>query len=154
MISEKLKSETEYIFNRNWEEDLPEEREYECSDKAAALIAEYGWPSVFEAWNSYLHEKCDTPYSVINFAHLYWQYSGEDYPIPEPHKFLGYMLYKLNCKTYKYEDGDIIESLATNILPKAGYREADLYHNPYYNVDKDKKLLAAAEYWKQQNENH
>ena len=36
-----------------------------------------------------------------------------DYPISEPHKFLGYMLYK--C------------------------------------VEKDKKLLAAAEYWKQQN---
>ena len=55
------------------------------------------------------------------------------------------MLYKLNCRMSDYENGNIIESLAANILPKAGYYEADLYLNPYYAVDQDPKILAEIE---------
>lgn len=55
------------------------------------------------------------------------------------------MLYKLNCRMSDYENGDVIESLATNILQKAGYSEADLYLHPYYAVDQDPKILAEVE---------
>ena len=143
-----LQSETEYLFGRNCEDDLPEEILDDYIDRADNLIAEYGWPAVFEAWNTYLHTKCTTPESVVNFASLYWRYRGEQYPIPEPHKFLGYLLYKVNCKMFDYENGDIIESLATSILPKAGYPEADLYLHPYYAADQDPKILAEVENWR------
>ena len=151
MDNEKLKSETDFLFNRDWEEDLPDEEAEAVDDRAANLIALYGWQRVFEAWNDYLHTKCTTPEAVINFASLYWRYLGEQHPIPEPHKFLAYMLYKINCKMYDYENGDVIESLATNILPKAGYSEADLYLHPYYAVDQDPKILAEVEALRKQH---
>ena len=35
---------------------------------------------------------------------------------------------------------DILDSLATTILPKAGYAEADLVLNPYYMPENDPKI--------------
>ena len=145
MDNEFLKSETKFLFNRDWEEDLPEEESEAVDDRAINLIAKYGWPKVFEAWNDYLHTQCPTPESVANFANLYWRYGGQDYPIPEPHKFLAYMLYRIDCRMFDYDNGDIIESIATNILPRAGYSEADLYLHPYYAADQDPKILAEVE---------
>ena len=151
MENEQLKLKTEYLFNRVWDEEISDEASEEYLDKANELIAEYGWPKVFEAWNNYLHEKCISPDSVVNFANLYWTYCGDLYSIPEPHKFLGYMLYKIDNNMHEYSNGDIIESLAVNILSKAGYKEADLFLNPYYSVNKDSKLLSAVDFWKSQN---
>ena len=145
MDNEFLKSETKFLFNRDWEEDLPEEEADNDIDRAENLISKYGWPKVFEAWNEYLHTQCPTPESVVNFATMYWNYCGEMYPVPEPHKFLAYMLYRINCKMFDYDNGDIIESIATNILPRAGYSEADLYLHPYYAADQDPKILAEVE---------
>ena len=150
MTDDKLKAETAYLFSRNWEDDLTEEQEDEYTDRANALIATYGWPKVFEAWNNYLHTECGTPEAVANFANLYWRYGGQDYPITDPHKFLAYMLYKMNCRMWDYDNGYVIESIAITILPREGYPEADLYLNPYYALDQDPKILAEVEkYWQQ-----
>ena len=146
-----LRFETEFLFNRDWEEDLPDEEADAVADRASNLIKEYGWPKVFEAWNEYLHTKCPTPESVVNFATLYWRYFGEQYTIPEPHKFLGYLLYRVNCRMFDYDNGDIIDSLATEILPKAGYSEADLFLDPYYRADQDPKILAEVEKFRKHN---
>ena len=42
MDNEKLKSETEFLFNRDWEEDLPDKEAEAVEDRAADLIAVYG----------------------------------------------------------------------------------------------------------------
>ena len=146
-----LKSETEYLFARKWDDDLPEEVSDDYIDRADNLIAKYGWPKVFEAWNEYLHTKCPTPESVVNFANLYWSYCGDEYPIAEPHKFLGYLLYSIDCRMFDYDNGDIIEGLAHKILSRAGYSEADLYLNPYYRADQDPKILTEVEALRHQN---
>ena len=89
MDNSKLHSETEYLFGLKWADDLPDEATDERTDRADSLIAEYGWPKVFEVWESYLYKKCITPESVMNFSMWFWLYSGHDYPIPDPHKFQG-----------------------------------------------------------------
>ena len=82
----------------------------------------------------------------------FWLYGGQDYPIPEPHKFLAYFYYMIDCQAKKYDgDYDMLYSLATNILPKAGYSEADLYLNPYYMPEQDPKILAEVEALRKQN---
>ena len=151
MNDETLTTETNYLFGRNWEDDLSEEELDEYISRAESLITKYGWPEVFNAWNDYLHTKCPTPESVVNFATLFWNYGGEERPIPEPHKFLGYMLFRIDCDILAYDNGDIIEAIATEILPKAGFTEADLFLHPYYAVDKDPNILAEVEYWKRHN---
>ena len=79
----------------------------------------------------------------------FWLYSGHDYPIPDPHKFVAYFYYRINCQVKEYDgDYDMLYSLATNILPKAGYPEADLYLNPYYMPEQDPKILAEVENWR------
>ena len=151
MDKSNLMKETEYLFNRDFNEELSEAETEAVEDRAKNLIAKYGWPKVFEAWNEYLHTKCPTPESVVNFANLYWSYCGDEYPIAEPHKFLGYLLYRIDCRMFDYDNGDIIEGLAHKILSRAGYSEADLYLNPYYRADQDPKILTEVEALRHQN---
>ena len=145
MENDKLIAETEYLFGRIWGEDISEEAEEEYTNRADNLIKEYGWQEVFRAWNEYLHTKCTTPESVVNFANLYWSYCGDEYPIPDPHKFIAYLYYMTGNKLQHYYNGEIIENLATKILRKAGYSEADRVLNPYYIPDQDPKILAEVE---------
>ncbi len=48
-------------------------------------------------------------------------------------------------KLQDYYNGEIIENLATKILRKAGYSEADRVLNPYYIPDQYPKILAEVE---------
>lgn len=50
----------------------------------------------------------------------------------------------------KYDDMDILDSLAINILPKAGYRDADLSVNPRYMPENDPVLQKEVERLKKQ----
>ena len=50
--------------------------------------------------------------------------------------------------TEKYDEADILDSLATSILPKSGCKEADLYNNPNYLPETDPMLLEAVEMYK------
>lgn len=149
---DKLTKETEYLFNRDFNDELTEEESEALEDRAHNLIKTYGWPKVFEAWDNYLHEKCITPEAAVNFANLFWWYGGQDHPIPEPHKFLAYFYYVLDYQTQEYDsDNDILDSLSTHILSKAGYSEADLFLNPYYDPVQDPKIIAEVESLRKQN---
>ena len=50
--------------------------------------------------------------------------------------------------TEKYDEMDILDSIAVSILPKFGYAEADLYNNPNYLPEMDHMLLDAVETYK------
>ena len=51
--------------------------------------------------------------------------------------------------TERYDEADILDSLATSILPKSGCKEVDLYNNPNYLPETDPMLLEAVEMYKQ-----
>ena len=135
----------EYLFDRQWDEDLSEAEEQQLDDVAEALLTEYDWEDVFKAAFEYLKTSCSSPEEVINFAILYWDYGWYEYPIKKPHDFLGYLYYRIGFETAKYDFNDILDSLATTILPRAGYPEADLVLNTQYMPEKDPKILAAAD---------
>ena len=71
MINPKLLKETEYLFNRNYEDDLPVEEEDSLEEYAEKVISEYDWRDTFAAWTQYLKTHCATPESVINYANLF-----------------------------------------------------------------------------------
>jgi len=48
----------------------------------------------------------------------------------------------------KYDDMDILDSLAVSILPKSGCKDADIYINPRYLPETDPLLLDAVEMYK------
>ena len=150
MIDNKLLDETSYLFNRSYDEDLSSEEEEAIEERAEQMITEYGWENTFSAWEQYLKENCITPESVINFANLFWWYGGQDHPIPEPHKFLGYFYYRINMETSKYDEMDILDSLSTTILKNAGFREADLVLNTQYMPENDPKIIAEVENYRKQ----
>ena len=123
---------TEYLFSRPYSDNLTDDQEDELLDHT------------FATWNNYLLSRCKTPESVINYANLFWWYGGQDHPIPNPHKFLGYFYYRINFKSDTYDSTDILDSLSRAILTKAGYREANLIHDPQYMPENDPKIIAAA----------
>ncbi|MBQ9372194.1 MAG: hypothetical protein IJU03_08385 [Thermoguttaceae bacterium] len=137
-----------FLFERNWEEELTEEQEDELRDQASAVVQEYGWQEVYAATFEFLIKNCTTPEAVVNFAHLYFEFSWNERAIPSPHRFLGYLYFRVDCNPLKY-DGDVIfDSLAISILPICGFREADLMVNPCYSPDLDPKIKAEVEIWK------
>lgn len=140
MGSTQLKEKIMYLFDRYWDEDLQDEEIDKLEQDAEDLVTEFGWPEVYKAVVDYLHSMCRTPESVVNFACNYWNYGWYENPIPDPHRFLGYLYYRVNYETTKYDPIDILDSLATTILPKAGYSEANLFLNTQYMPENDPKI--------------
>jgi hypothetical protein len=139
-MSNKIYGKIEYLFDRDWDEDLSDEDQDKLEQAADDLVAEYGWDEVYENAVNYLHKKCTTPESVVNFASNYWTYGWYNNPIPNPHKFLAYFYYVIRYDTQKYDPMDILDSLATTILPKAGFPEANLALNTQYMPENDPKI--------------
>lgn len=139
-----LQSKIKHLFECDWDEDLTEEQEDSYDDEADAIINTYGWDIVFEAANSYLRNNCKDPENVINFAHLYWIYGWHNNDIPNPYNFLAYFYHILDFKTAEYDDMDILNSLATTILPRAGYSNADTYIYTDYMPESDERMIAEA----------
>ena len=154
-MGNNINTETEYLFNRSYENDLSEltdEQDEALLDRAHQQIIDFGWDKTFESWKQFLFTRCITPESVINFANLFWCHGGCEYIIPDPYNFLGYMYYRIGMDIAKYDEGDILDSIATTILPKAGFDDADLFKNPYYMPVNDKRLLAEVEKFKSKEE--
>ena len=145
MDSSRLSEKIDYLFDRYWDEDMPEEDQDKLEQDADNLVAEYGWEKVYSEAVTYLHSKCLTPESAVNFASNFWTYGWYRFPIPDPHRFLAYFYYRINYETSKYDPMDILDSLATSILPKAGFSEADLFINTQYIPENDPKIRKEVE---------
>ena len=137
MTDKNLAETIEYLFNRQWDENMPDEEEDALLQIAKDAVSQYGWDQVFAAANDYLHQKCITPDSAINFAYMYWFYRWADKAIPDPYPFLAYFYYRIDWQVSEYDYSDILDSLAISLLPKAGYRDADLFLNPRYMPETD-----------------
>jgi len=144
----ELNKEIEYLYNRCWDEELSEDNQYNLEDYAEKVTKKYGWDKVYHAACNYFYTNCLGPESVINFAHLYWIYGWHEYSIANPYEFLGYFYFRIDMDTERYDEADILDSLATSILPKSGCKEADLYNNPNYLPETDPMLLEAVEMYK------
>lgn len=124
---------------------------------AAGLVKDFGWDTVFHAAFEYLKENCRTPESIMNFAHLYWESWWWNHPIKEPYRFMGYFYYGIGMDVEEYDsDQDILDSLSCSILIKSGYKQADLYEDPYYIPERDPLMIQAVEEYinNEKNRNH
>ena len=124
------------------------EEEDALTDRAAQLIADYDWRDTFSTWSQFLYENCTTPESVVNFANLFWWYSGQDHVIPDPYDFLGYLYYRVDLEPETYDGGTVLDIITTTILPRAGYTEADLVLHPDHLLENDPKLIASVDAYK------
>ena len=147
-MKDLLKEKIKHLFQRQWDEELSEEEENLLYDEADNLVAEYEWVDVFNEAFDFLKTSSNTPEDAINFALLYWDYGWYEYPISEPHKFLGYLYYRIDFDTARYDFADILDSLSTTILKNAGFSEADLVLNTQYMPENDPKIIEAAEKYK------
>lgn len=145
-----LNKQIKCLFDIPWDIDITEEEEDKLLESANLLVAEYNWPTVYDAAFDYLKTECKSPESAVNFAHNYWGYGWADNPIPNPYEFLGYFYYRIDFETAKYDSMDILDSLCITILPKAGFSKADLYLNTQYMPESDPKIIAAVEEYKEQ----
>ena len=146
MVNE-IDKQTYLLFNRTYGDDTSQEYDL-LLDKVEQQITEFGWDKTFESWKNYLFTECKTPESAINFANLFWSYGGQDYPVIEPYKFLGYFYYRIDFDTEKYDELGILDSLAIDLLPKAGYSYADRLINDEYIPELDPKIIAEVEAYK------
>lgn len=148
MNNKDIESIIEHLFNRKWDEDLTDEEEEKLENEAETLVGKCSWKSIYAAVSAYMHNNCKTPESAINFACLYWGYGWQDYPLPDPYRFLGYLYYRINLNPEKYDSMDILDSLSTTILPKAGFQEADLVLHTQYMPEQDPKIIEAVNSFK------
>ena len=139
----ELDEKIERLFHRYWDEEMSEEEQYEIENDAEELVRQHGWSDVYCAAYNYLRAKCTEPEAVINFAHLYWIYGWHKNPIDAPYEFLGCFYARIDMDTETYDEMDILDSLALEILPKSGYREVNLYDHPQYLPETDSLLLEA-----------
>ena len=146
MVNE-IDKQTYLLFNRIYGDDTSQEYDL-LLDKVEQQISEFGWKKTFESWINYLFTECKTPESAINFANLFWSYGGQDHPVIEPYKFLGYFYYRIDFDTEKYDELGILDSLAIDLLPKAGYSYADRLINDEYIPELDPKIIAQVEAYK------
>ena len=146
MVNE-IDKQTYLLFNRTYGDDTSQEYDL-LLDKVEQQITEFGWDKTFESWKNYLFTECKTPESAINFANLFWSYGCQDYPVIEPYKFLGYFYYRIDFDTEKYDELGILDSLAIDLLPKAGYSYADRLINDEYIPELDPKIIAEVEAYK------
>ncbi len=137
MLKDNISKDTEYLFNRSYDDDLSDEQEDALLDYVSEQINAYGWQDTFNSWLQYLYHNCTTAESAMNFANLFWWFGGQDHIIPEPHKFIAYFYYRINYDTAKYDPSDVLDSIAITILPRAGFQEADLSINPEYMPEED-----------------
>ena len=147
MMVNEIDKQTYLLFNRTYGDDTSQEYDL-LLDKVEQQITEFGWDKTFESWKNYLFTECKTPESAINFANLFWSYGGQDYPVIEPYKFLGYFYYRIDFDTEKYDKLGILDSLTIDLLPKAGYSYADRLINDEYIPELDPKLIAEVEAYK------
>lgn len=147
MMVNEIDKQTYLLFNRIYGDDTSQEYDL-LLDKVEQQISEFGWEKTFESWINYLFTECKTPESAINFANLFWSYGGQDYPVIEPYKFLGYFYYRIDFDTEKYDELGILDSLAIDLLPKAGYSYADRLINDEYIPELDPKIIAQVEAYK------
>ena len=146
----ELSGKIDVLFNRYWDEELSEDDQYQLEADAVNLVKTHGWSDVYRASCDYLHTNCKTPEAVINFAHLYWIYEWHKNPIPNPYEFLGYFYARIDLNTDKYDEMDILDSLALDILPRSGDRKVTLYDNPQYLPETDPLLLYAVKVHRKQ----
>lgn len=144
-MNNKYDEITRVLFDRRYCSDIDEDTEDELLDLVDSQIRNIGWADTFKNWEQYLHQECKTPDSVINFANLFWWYGGQDHVISEPYHFLGYFYYVVGSDVDKYDNGRILDSIATSILPKAGFSEANLALHPDYVPENDPMIIKEAQ---------
>ena len=147
MMVNEIDRQTYWLFNRYFG-IIPSKVYYMLCDKAEEQIYEFGWDETFKSWKKYLFTECKTPESAINFANLFWSYGGQDHPVSEPYEFLGYFYFRIDFDTEKYDAGGILDSLAIDLLPRAGYSYADPNINCDYVPELDPRIISAAKAWK------
>lgn len=144
---EYIQSETNYLFDYNFNDDsIPEKIEEAHLDRAAALLDNYQWNDIFKCWFEYLKANCKTPEEVINWANLFFWFGGSEMSIPDPYSFLGYLYYKVDVSKYVDEAQTVFDGIAIGILEKIG--KINLMNNPNYAPETDPEIIAAVERWK------
>ncbi len=143
----KISEVTKYLFDCDFfAEEFDENDTYEHYDCAQKLMEENKWDEIYDAWYDYLINCCQTPDSVINYVNLYIYYGGQDQAIRNPYEFLGYIYCMVNMDQYWDSVGELFDGLSINILENCG--KANIVKNPYYNPEKDPKLLESIQEWR------
>ena len=142
---------TEYLFGCDFfADDFDPEGKEEHLDQVNELLEKYLWKDIFDAWSKYLYEKCETPEEVINFCNLFFYYGGQDQFIPDPYKFLGYIIYKVDLDKNWDLAGDIVDSIGVSILEKSG--NLSLLNDPNYQLWNDPQIQKEVDHLKALNE--
>ena len=132
MTDQTPKEIIDYLFHRKWAEELSDEEEEKLQDMFDNAIDEYGWEQVFDVIDNYMRTSCPTGESIVNFAHLFWNYTCVNpRKIPDPYPFLGYLYYRVDSKPWNYDCTEVYEGLVYNLLSG----KDDYTHNPYTNID-------------------
>jgi len=134
-----INKETEFLFDSDFfSDDFDSHENYEHLNRAEKLLSSATWKEIFNAWDSYKNQHCETESEMINFANLFVYYGGIDYPIPNPYKFIASIFSKIDINSCDDNTYDFLDGFAIKILEKCGL--IDTVKDPYYKVCEDSKF--------------
>ena len=128
------------IFGCDWNAD-DYDPEGPMFDYAQQILEDFPWEEIFQCAVAYFKEHCSTLDQILNFIDLYTGNGFIDRPIDRPYEFAGMIGRKVDFEVDWENGADRIEDFLTNVLDSSG--AISLYADPYYQLLKDPKFLAA-----------
>jgi hypothetical protein len=145
-MNEQLNSITNELFSHNAVEildggDTTDALYDALVEKANNVINEYGWDVVFESWENFMYENCNSVEDALNFATWFEIYGGHNHKIAEPYKFLAYLYDIFDLNPVKY-NAQIMDDVSYGLLEAAGIKK-NLWSDDYYTTENDPELVNA-----------
>jgi hypothetical protein len=145
-MNEKLNSITNELFSHNAVEildggDTTDALYDALVEKANNVINEYGWDVVFESWENFMYENCNSVEDALNFATWFEIYGGHNHKIAEPYKFLAYLYDIFDLNPVKY-NAQIMDDVSYGLLEAAGIKK-NLWSDDCYTTENDPELVNA-----------
>jgi hypothetical protein len=145
-MNEQLNSITNELFSHNAVEildggDTTDALYDTLVEKATNVINEYGWDAVFESWENFMYENCNSVEDALNFATWFEIYGGHNHKIAEPYKFLAYLYDIFDLNPVKY-NAQIMDDVSYGLLEAAGIKK-NLWSDDCYTTETDPELVNA-----------
>ena len=135
-----LKKAITAIFDCDYDAD-DYDTEGPMHEYAQQILHEYPWDEVFACAVEYFKAHSSNLDQILNFVNLYIGNNFIDQPIKKPYEFAALIANNVDFDADWDKGADSIENFLTFMLDGNG--AVSLYADPYYQLLKDPKFIAA-----------
>ncbi len=146
---DSIKEITNKLFSVNYNEDFIKTKKSEEYEKIAKdLIKNNDWDKVFLCWYDFLINECKTEDKILNYAHLFWNYGGYKYKIPNPAEFCAFFYVNISLEHHPWATA-LIDGITWEIFINEGIYSEDKDYFENFEPLLDSNLVSSINKWKE-----